>query len=382
MRILFFYIGYYLFLLWYGVNFLSFSFVEAKSIEKFWPLKYILNFSFFLFGKNDFALRFPEIFFSFFSLMLFYNISSFYLKKNKDLIMSVVIFSLIPGFIISSLIVNKSVYLLFLTLLFIYSYFKNRKLSFYLLGVYTMVDYSFISLYFSLIFYSIYKKDKTLLIASLIFMAVNANMFNYRIGGVPHGYFLNVFGTYFLIFSPLVFVYFIYTIYKGFFQKKDVIFFISALTFLLSIFLSFRQRIKIDDYAPFVLPYTVIMVKIFLSSYRVRLPSLRKGYKILFSVLFVSLLCFDAVLFLNRYTPARNLTSSFYFVKPLVKILKQNKINYLKCNTPYFQTVLNFYGFKGGKKYFLYYDKKEKKVSIFHNNKLFKTIDVSKLNTL
>jgi hypothetical protein len=213
-------------------------------------------------------------------------------------------------------------------------------------------------------------------------MAINANYFNYHITGKPKGYFLDVFGTYFLIFSPFVFVYFLYTIYKGFFQKKDILFFISSLTLLLSIFLSFRQRIKIDDYAPFVLPYVIYMVKTFLSSYRVRLPALRKGYKTLFVFLFSTLLVFDVALFLNRYTPAKKLTSSFYFIKPLVKILKENNINYITCNKPALEKILEFYGLKNGNLYYIVYSKSKKEVSIFHNNKLIKKIDVSKLNTL
>ncbi|NPA12076.1 MAG: glycosyltransferase family 39 protein [Epsilonproteobacteria bacterium] len=369
-----YFIFYYLFLLWYGVNFLSFSIIEVKGIENLWLLRYLYDFSFYLFGKSDLALRMPSIFFSALSLIIFYSIAR---ERFKKPLLVAVLFSLIPGFIISSLIINKSVYLIFLTLLFIYTYIKYPKISYILLIAYVFVDYSFIALYFSLIFYAIYKKDGKMLIFVLLLLAVNANYFDYVIKGKPKGYFLDVLGTYILIFSPLVFVYFVYALYKGVFYKKDIVFFISFFTFFLSVILSFRQRIKIDDYAPFVLPYVLNMVQIFYNSYKVRLPVFRKGYKILAAALMFSLVLFDGALFFNKYTPAKNLSGSFYFIKPLVK-----KIKYpVYCNNAYLCEALYFYGVKKGG-YYLHYAKSKNEVSIFHNGRLIEKIDVSKLNTL
>jgi len=382
MRILFFFLFYYIFLFWYGVNFLSFSLVEAESFEKVWFLRYVFDFAFSLFGQNDFALRLIPMIFSILSVMLYYKISAFYFKKEKDLAFNVIIFSLIPGFIISSLIVNKSIFLIFLTLLFIYTYKTNKKIAYFLLGLYVFIDYAFINLYFALIFFAIYKKETKFLFYVLLLFAINANLFNFYIGGKPRGYFLDVMGTYFLIFSPLVFVYFIFTLYKGLFLKKDIIYFISAMTFLLSLVLSFRQHIRIDDYAPFSLIYIIYMVKIFLNSYRVRLPRFRKGYKSIFVILFSSLIMFDVAIFLNRYTPARNLSSSFYFVKPLAEILKKKKITKIYCNNKNICKTLDFYGVKNGDEYYLVYSKSSKKVSIFHKKRKILSVDVSKLNTL
>jgi hypothetical protein len=382
MRLLIFFVFYYLFLFWYGINFLSFSLVEVESINKFWPLRYIFELSIFLFGKTDIALRLPSLLFSVLSVILFYSISKFYFKKQSDLFFATIIFSLIPGFIISSLIVNKSIYLIFLTLLFIYLKKNGEKFSYLLLFLLAFVDYSFIALYLGLIFYSIFKRYNKLLIYSLFLLALNANYFNYTIDGKPKGYFLDVIGTYILIFSPLVFLYFIYSIYKGFFQKKDIIFYVAVTAFLSSILFSFRQRIKIDDYAPFVLPYVIYMVKIYLNSYRIRLPKLRNGYKLLFAILFSSLIIFDSMLFLNKYTPARELSESFYFIKPLAKLLTDKKINNITCNNENLCFALNFYGIKRGKEYKIYYSKRKKRVSIFHKNKLVLKVSVSKLNTL
>jgi len=382
-KIFFISLIFYLFLLWYGVSFLSFSIIDVRSIEHFPVLNYILGFFFKIFGKNDFALRLPEILTGFINVLLFYKITEFYLKKEKDRFYATLIFMLIPGMIISSLIVNKSVYIIFLTLLFVYFYKTNKYVSYVLLGLMVFLDYSFISLYFALIFYSIYKRDNILLVLSLIFLAVNANYFNYDIGGKPKGHFLDLFGTYFLIFSPFVFIYFLFSLYKGFFDKKrDIVFFIAFFTFVISIILSFRQRIKIDDYAPYTLIYVVYMVKYYLNSYRVRLPQFRKTYKALFVFLFITLFVFDLALFFNRYTPARNLSRSYYFIKPLVYQLKINKIDNLYSNNPRLIKALNFYGIKKGDKYKIVYQKRKNKVSIFHKNRKILKFDVSKLHTL
>jgi len=367
----------YIFLYWYGVKFLSFSIFESESIDKFWILKDFFEYI----PKNDYILRLIPITLSFFSFLLYFKLSKFYLKE-KYIYFAGLTFMFLPGFIISSLIINKSIFLIFITFLFIYLLKKNRVLGYFFLALIVFVDYSLIALYFSLIFYSIYKRDTKFLIYVLILLAVNANYFNYVIGGKPRGYFLDVLATYFLIFSPFVFIYFLFAIYKGFFYKKDIVFFIGVLSFILSLLLSFRQRIKIDDFAPFVLPYTIYMKKIFLSSYKVRLPKFRKKYRWLFIMLLGSMLLFDGMLFLNMYTPISNLSGSFYFIKPLVQYLKKNNINNISCNNKYLCKALNFYKIDLGKRYYINYSKSKKSVSIFHNNKKIITLSVSKLNTL
>jgi len=368
---------FYAFLSFYAVNFLSFSFVEVESIENFPYLKDILNLSFSLFGKNDFALRFPSLFIGFLSVVLFYHIAKLKIKKE---LLATYIFMLIPGMIIASLIVNKAVYLIFLTLLFVYTYERFRIVSYFLLIAYIFVDQSLISLYLSLVFYSIYKKDGKLLLFSLILLALNANYFEYKIGGKPRGFFLDIFGVYFLIFSPFVFIYFLYSLYKNSFFQKDLIYFITSTAFLMSIILSFRQRIKIDDYAPYILIFVINMFNMFFKSYKIRLSIFRTPYKILFIVLFSSLILFDGLIFFNKYTPLKDLTYSFAFPKKLAFYLKEKKITNIYCNNQKLCEILNFYGIKSGNEYKIILHRK--RVSIFHKKSQISVLDVSKINTL
>ena len=367
---------YYVFLYWYGVNFLSFSIFEAESIEKFWILRDIFEYL----PKSDYILRLIPIIFSFFSFILYLKISKFYLKE-KYLYFSSLTFLFLPGFLISSIILNKSIFLIFETLLFIYFYKRKEILGYIFLALIVFSDYSLVALYFSLIFYAVYKKDTRLLFYVILLFAINANYFDYVIKGKPKGFFVDVFGTYFLIFSPFVFVYFLYTIYKGFFYKKDIIFFIGVGSFLISLLLSFRQRIKIDDFAPFVLPYTIYMNKIFLSSYKVRLKKFRWPYKFLFVFLFSSMLIFDFFFLFSNEKLLYNLKKDFYFVKPLSKFLKRHHIEKISCNNRFLCKALNFYGINEGDNFYIKYSKSKNIVSIFHNKKLLYNISVSKLNT-
>ncbi|MEO1927959.1 MAG: glycosyltransferase family 39 protein [Nautiliaceae bacterium] len=351
-------------------------------MESFPFIKYILDFSVYIFGHNDVAVRLPGVLVSAFSLYFFYKIALFYLKR-KDALLATYLYFLIPGVIVSSLIINKAIYLIFLTLLFIYLYHTLRKISYLVLILLAFIDYSFIPLFFSLIFFAVYKRDNILVFLSLILLAFNFFYFHYDIGGKPKGHFIDLIGIYFLIFSPFVFVYFLYSLYKClFFKKKNLIFFISAFSFLFSLILSFRQKIKVDDYAPFMVIFMVCMVKVFLNSYRVRLPNFRIIHKILFIVLLISLISFDVGVFFNFSTPARKLTSSYYFIKPLVEILKSNKIDYVYSDNDAFMKALNFYGIKKGGKYFIEYNKKNSQVFIIYNKKVILKINVSKLNTL
>ena len=367
---------YYIFLYAYGVNFLSFSIFEAESVDKFWLLKTIFEYI----PKNDYVLRLIPLIFSFFSFILYLKISKFYLKE-KYLYFSSLTFLFLPGFLISSIILNKAIFLIFETLLFIYLYKRKEILGYIFLALIVFSDYSLVALYFSLIFYAGYKKDVKLLFYIIFLFAINANYFDYVIKGKPRGFFIDVFGTYFLIFSPFVFVYFLYTIYKGFFYKKDVIFFIGVGSFLISLLLSFRQRIKIDDFAPFVLPYTIYMHKIFLSSYKVRLKKFRWPYKLLFVFLFSSMIIFDFFFLFSNEKLVYNLKKDFYFIRPLALFLKNHHIDKVSCNNKFLCRALNFYGINSGDRFYIKYSKSKNRVSIFHNKKELYNISVSKLNT-
>jgi 4-amino-4-deoxy-L-arabinose transferase-like glycosyltransferase len=377
MKIKIYFLFYYIFLIWYAIH-LNIGDFEVSYLETDSLINHISNFFFSIFGKNNFSLRFPSIILSFFSILLYEKIAKYYFKSQKEINFTLIIFSLIPGFIIASLLYNKSIYLIFLTLLFIYSFLYYRFFSYILLVLYVFLDYSFISLYFGLIFYSIYKKDTKFLIYSLLLLMINANYFHYDINGHPQGHFLNLFLVYLAIFSPFVFVYFLYAILKTF-KKPNLLWFISTFSLLFSIILSFRQKIKIDDYAPFVIISVIFMIKVFLSDYRIRLKIFRKPFKILFVFLFLSLMFFDLCLLASKYFINKEIFYQFNYSQKIVQFLKEKNINYIYCNNQTFCKKLYFYGLSKGMIYYINFDEKSKKVSILHNKTKLYDKSVSKL---
>ncbi len=372
-----YFLVYYLFLFFYA-SYMDIGDVEVDYLTKNYPMTYIENI-FLSFSHTNLFLRLPSLILSIFSIFLYYKISQKYLKKEKDIYFATIIFSLMPGFIIATLLFNKSIYLIFLVLIFIYSFLYYRFYSYIFLFLFTIVDYSFISLYLGLIFYSIYKRDTKFLIYSIILLGINANYFNYEIGGHPRGHFLDVISIYFAIFSPFVFIYFLYSLIKKI-KTPNLLWFISSWGLLFSILLSFRQKIKIDDFAPFVIVSVVFMVAIFFKDYRIRLKPFRLKFKFLFSLLFSSLLLFDLILFSSIYIFENKIFSQFRYSYEIYSYLKTNNIDYISSNNKKLLNKLSFYGLKQGDKYFVYFDKNSKKVSILHNNKLLYNFYVSKVN--
>ena len=373
-----YFLFYYAFLFLYA-HYLNIGDFEIKYLSQNYPMTLIENLFFSLFGKSNFILRLPEIILSIFSIILYYKISKKYLKKQKDVYLATIIFSLIPGFILATLLFNKSIYIIFLVLVFIYSFLYYRIYSYLFLLLFTIIDKSFISLYLGLIFYSIYKRDTQFLIYSLFLLMVNANYFHYEIKGLPRGHFIDIFLIYSAIFSPFVFIYFLYSLIK-IFKKPTLLWFISSWGLLFSFLLSFRQRIKIDDFAPFVVVSVVFMVSIFLSDYRIRLKIFRPTYRKLFSFLLFSLIVFDIFILSSPYFLDVKIVSQFRYSKEIFDKLKQKNINYFECNNRILCEKLYFYGLQKGDKYFIYFNKKDKKVSISHNNRALYNFYVSKLN--
>ncbi len=383
-------IFYYLFLFFYGVHFLSIGNIEMKVLNADSFVSSINHLFFYLFGKSDITLRLPSFIASIISLILYYYISIKVLKNKKDVYMSVILFTLLPGFIISTILVNKSIYLILFTLLFVYLFLYKRFLSYIVLSLFVFLDYSFVALYFGLFFYALYKKQNLLIIYSLILFMLNANYFHYSIGGIPKGEFLNLLVVYFAIFSPLLFIYFLYSIYKYLIKnQKNILWFISFSAFFVSILLSFRQRIRIDDFAPYVVISSIFMVKTFLESYRVRLRVFRKPYKIMFILILSSVVLFDFVMFDNKFLykfcekPQKHLMYNFYNTKKIVSILKNKKIDKVFCEDKMLCKKLYFYGVTKGNKFFISNHKisDAEKISIYYQNMAVKTIYVSKVNT-
>ena len=380
-----------LFLL-YGVHTLSISAHEAHIFfEGKGFLHYLVTASTQLFGQNDYALRMPFVLFHLLSIILMYNISKFYLKRDEDRILSVVLFVLLPGVVSSALLVNSASVSIFFTLLFIYLFLRKKELAYWsLLPLLVLIDNSFIILYFALVAYGIYAKNRPLMILSSVLFLLGLYMYGFAVMGKPRGYFLDTFAAYALVFSPLLFLYFFYTMYRILVrEKKSILWVISFTALIVSILLSFRQRIIIEDFAPFVVVSIPLMVQVFVKSYRTRLPELRRSHNVMFVLVFSFLLFNFYGTYFNQFFyrfmehPQKHFAYKYHVAYELAKKLHALGVNHIMIDDEKMQERLRFYGIEAGDGYRVvqndtYHDSDS--VTISYMNQPIISYSVSKLN--
>ena len=306
-----------------------------------------------LFGQNDFAVRLPFILFYLASSVLFYLLTNNYFKKEWDRVISVAIFMMLPGVNSAALLLNESIIVIFCTLLYLYLYKINKK-KYYnhiLLAFFIFIDNSFAIFYLSLFFYSLNKKDNFLLVYSLILFGISMSIYGFDVMNKPKGYLIDTFGIYASIFSPLLFLYFFYSLYRvGIKFEKDIYWYISMTALGLSLIFSLRQRVDIEDFAPFVVIAIPIMVRLFFHSYRVRLKEYRVKHKIVtnivIGVLIINFLVFifNKSLYLFLDVPKKHFAYNYHIAKELASKLKAKNINKLYTKDYKLQRRLLFYG--------------------------------------
>lgn len=342
-----------------------------------------------IFGKSDIALRLPFILLYSFSVILMYAMTDKYYKNEKDRFISILIFMFLPGVLGASLLVNSAILVIFLTLLYLYYYQTYAKHSYILLLLFLLIDNSFAILYLALFFYSLKTKDKKLLYLSLILFVLSMYIYGFSTDGKPRGFFVDTFAIYATIFSPILFIYFLYTIYKtGINDEKTLTWYISSTALLLSFIFSFRQRVYIEDFAPYVVIALPFMLKMFFHSYRVRLKEFRTKYNIfaflviLMLLINVFLTIFNKPLYIFLPNPTKHFVYKYHFVKELAQELKNRDINEITIADKELLLRLRFYDIYEGDKYYIstqeYYNY-EQKISINYHEKELLNIYLTKL---
>ncbi|MFA9373498.1 MAG: hypothetical protein ACERKK_05000 [Poseidonibacter sp.] len=346
-------------------NSLSISYKEALNVfENTSILTYITKTSIFIFGQNDIALRLPFIILYVLSSILMYKMTEGYFKYEKDRFISIILFMLLPGVLSASLLVNSAIIVTFCTLLYLYIYYVKKTHSYILLGLFLFIDNSFAILFLALAFYAYREKEKKLLqITSLLFIA-SMFIYGFSTDGKPKGFLVDTFGTYASIFSPLLFIYFFYTIYRvGTKEKPSLVWYISTTALLLSLLFSFRQRIYIEDFAPYVVIFLPYMIKGFFHSYRVRLKEFRKNYNIVVFLVVIMLALNVLLTIVNKplYTylanPKKHFVYKYHFAKEIANELKFKNINNIFSEDDELILRLKFYGIEKGNEYYISEDK-------------------------
>ncbi len=378
-------------LLFFYVGELSISGHEAWMLYE--GDDFVSSFSrFFLdyFGWNDYALRVPFITIHLLNTSLIYLLSKEFLKKEGDALIATLLYLLLPGVTTSAMLLSKAGIVTLFTLLFVYLSSKKSRIANYLLVFLAFLDNSFSILFLALFFYALYTKENRTIVFSLILFAINMYIFGFDDGGdKPKGHFLDTIGAYAAIFSPLLFIYLIYSLYRSLIkEEKNLLWFIAFTAFALSILLSFRQRLQVEDFAPFLVIATPLLLKTFLNGLRVRLPQFRKKYKVisffaLSTLVFTFLSAFINKPFYHFYTePENHFAYRYQVAKELSEKLKKLGLSGVTSDNSELLYRLRFYGVPSGDEFFI--TKKEQKhalkVSIFYTSQKIATFYVTKIH--
>ncbi|TKX28393.1 hypothetical protein CQA38_07715 [Campylobacter sp. MIT 12-5580] len=343
----------------YGSSTLSIGIDEAKIYFTHTNLLYYLTHaSTFVFGQNDLALRLPLLILHVLSCILLYLLALKITKTPKDALFSLILFVLLPGSVASALLVNQASLVILMSLLILCAYEYEKKYSFYvLLCLAFFVDPSVMILYLALFFFGFYKKDALLWSVTLILFGLCLSFYGFDTGGKPKTYFLDTLGIFAACFSPLVFVYFFYVIYRiALSDKKPLLWFVMATTFVFCCLVSIRQKLYLEDFLPFCVISTPLLIRTLMQSYRVRLPNLRVKYDIFIqcSLIFL-ILCYAAIVF-NTFlyafisNPKKHFAYNYHGVKELALKLNEMGIKGVKTNEN-LALRLKFYGIDSSKTY-------------------------------
>jgi len=379
-------------ILFFLTNEISISYGEAELLYgDFSFLQLLINISLFLFGQNDFALRLPMIMLHLLSVLLLNEISKKYIDLPKNRLWLVLLFVLLPGVVSSALIINSAGILIFGTLLFVYLYEKNlKKILYPLLALYALIDAGFVYLFLALMAYHILKNEKYNFVYVLLLFSSSAYIYGFEAHGRPSGHFLDAIGAYAAVFSPIIFVYIFYVLYRRYLtEKTDLAWYIASSALLISLILSFRQRVSIEYFAPYLMLALPLAAQTFISSYQVRLKIFRKKYKAIFVISFVLLLTNTLVLLFNKElylvieNPKKHFAYDMHVANELAQELQSKNI-YCVTTDVETQLRLKFYGVSNCKEFVLakssIKEKRDSSVTISYKNTLLYSANVTKVN--
>lgn len=256
--------------------------------------------------------------------------------------------------------------------------------------------------FLGILFYAIKNKNSRLLWSSLALFSLNAYIFGLGISGHPSGHFLDANAHLALIFSPIFYIFLIFSIVRFFSpnlaknstslpQKKPLLWYIVLVCFIFILLLSLRQRVDMREFAPLLLLAVPLVCAVFLNSFRVRLRCFRARYYAAFVVFLIFLLpilaafIFAKPLFLVLDNPQKHFGYRHFVAKELANKLKKEGIFALKTNED-LALRLKFYGIKEAKSPILWQknldsiksiestkaakSRQEREISVFYKNAL------------
>jgi hypothetical protein len=377
-------------ILLYETSQLSVAYSELQLLGgNFSAVKFLVNTSLAFFGKNDYALRVPMILLHVMNVLLFYRLSTKYLKRENDVLWVTAIFILLPGVMSSAIVVNGAGFVIFGLLLYLNLYDKSPYFKYLLPIILLFCERSFMFLYAGLFFYAVSQKEKRFAAFSAALFVLSLYVYGFDTQGLPKGHFLDTLAVYAAIFTPIVFVYIFYILYRRYItSKEDILWYLAATAFLLSLLLSFRQKLHLERFAPYLIIALPIAAQTFFTSYRVRLRQFRTRYKILFFTAFAFLLLNATAVVFNKYlyrfvkNPKEQFAYNMQIAKDLAYKLHTMHILCAKIENHEMQARLRFYNISSCESVLLTktYRKHAQKVTISYKDKPVYSIYVTKIN--
>ena len=301
-------------------------------------------------------IRLPFLLIHLVNLALFYRLSRILLRDETAVYTSFVLFLLLPGIVSSAVLATATGLILVVYQGFLVLYLQKKEwLAYLLLPLFLLIDRSCVILYFALLTYALWRREVKLLAVTGVLFAASLGIYGVDMHGKPVNYFVDTVALYAAIFSPLLFLYFFYAIYRILFKgEKNIIWHVSFTVLLLSLAISMRQRIPIQDFAPYVIVAIPLMVRLFFRSYRVRLPRFRRHYRALAGlvvgvlVLNTLILLFHRPLFAVLKNPKKHFAAPFYLPYWCAEALKEKGIDSVTVGKKSYAYQLRYYGIEPG----------------------------------
>ena len=303
-----------------------------------------------LFGRNNLGYFLPFVALFGCNIILFYALALRILGNIDDALLACAAFVMLPASILSaSFIGDSAVVLCGLFAILCAESYGYKRLFYILLFACLWLNPGFSVVYAALCVYGFLHSNLTMFLYGFVLLLVRI-VLGLSVGGVPRGFFLDTLGTLALLFSPPLFIYYTYCLYRICIKEsKNFLFWVSLIGILWTLLISMRQRIILENFVPILVPGVILCTSVFLSGLRVRLRLFRKAYLRLFAVVFAVLFfCFLCVvgnkffyLFLDN--PHTHFAYKFQIVKELAESLKNAGIVHIKANKR-LQRRLMFYG--------------------------------------
>lgn len=310
-----------------------------------------------LLGQNNFGIRFPFVLLHLINVLLIYRVALDVVKKPGDALLAAAVFALLPGVNSAAVLISSAGVVILITLCFALLAPRRPLMAAGLLFFAAWLDGAFVLLAFAAVFYAYSRRDWPLLAAAAASFALCLALHGFDTRGVPRGYFLDIFGLYGAIFSPLIFIFFIYTLYWYPLRSPrplPVLWYLAVAPFALSVALSLRQNLPMQDFGPYAVAATPLMAVAFMNSWRIRLPGYRRAHGWMFGTAFVLLIMLAALsifhkpFYLLLENPRQHFAYEHHFVDELAEKLKAQGIGQVWADSQSVQTRLRFYGINEG----------------------------------